>query len=166
MPTRPPLIAVLGPHDLTPEEYTLGADTGRAIARTGAILLCGGLDGMMEAAARGCREEGGRTIGLLPGDDPREANEWIDIALPTGLGPMRNLLIARACHAAIAIRGGYGTLSEIAFCLRLGKPVIGLRTWALHKDGAADPGIFVCTTPDEAVRAALAHSGTANAETD
>ena len=95
------------------------------------------------------------TVGMLPGENAGDANEAIDIALPTGMGPFRNLLIARACHAVIAVRGGYGTLSEIAFALRLGTPVIGLKTWALSQDGREDPGIRIAETPEEAVRMAV-----------
>ncbi|MEM7393075.1 MAG: TIGR00725 family protein [Verrucomicrobiota bacterium] len=150
-----PNIGVLGPHHCTPEEFQLGVETGAAIARAGAALICGGLNGMMTAAAQGAKSENGLTLGLLPGDRHDDANPHIDVALPTGMGPFRNMLIARACHAVIAIRGGYGTLTEIAFALRLGVPVIGLRTWQLVQDGEEDEGIRVAETPEEAVRLAL-----------
>ncbi len=152
-------IGVLGPNRCTPEESELGYATGAGLAGAGAVLVCGGLGGMMEAAAQGAKSRGGTTVGILPGDDARHANEFIDVALPTGLGPFRNALVVRACDAVIAIRGGYGTLSEIAFALRLEVPVVGLETWGLVKDGRADPGIQVAKTPEEAVRRAVEWAG-------
>ncbi len=148
-------IGVLGPHHCSDEERTLGIAVGAEIARQGAILVCGGLGGMMEAAAQGARGEGGLTIGLLPGDQASDANPFIEIALPTGLGAVRNALIARSCDAVIAIRGSYGTLSEIAFALRLGVPVVGLDTWIVSRNGKADEGIHVSKTPEQAVATAL-----------
>jgi uncharacterized protein (TIGR00725 family) len=155
-------IGVLGPHTCSEAEYRLGVMTGMAIARAGAVLVCGGLDGMMTAAAEGAKSEQGTTVGLLPGEEAAEANPYIDIALPTGLGPFRNMLIARACHAVIAIRGGYGTLSEISFALRLQTPVIGLKTWSIFQDHGEDPGIRKADSPEEAVRMALLASGSGN----
>jgi uncharacterized protein (TIGR00725 family) len=148
-------IGVLGPHDCSAEERSLGFEVGAEIARNGATLVCGGLGGMMEAAAEGAKSKQGVTVGILPGDKASHANEFIDIALPTGLGPIRNALIVRACDAVIAIRGGYGTLSEIAFALRLNVPVIGLQTWSLVQNGKTDPGIHMAKTPKEAVEMAL-----------
>jgi uncharacterized protein (TIGR00725 family) len=148
-------IGVLGPHDCSTEERSLGFEVGAEIARSQAILVCGGLGGIMEAAAEGAKSEQGLTVGILPGEKASSANEFIDVALPTGLGPIRNALIVRACDAVIAIRGGYGTLSEIAFALRLGVPVVGLQTWSVVQNGKADPGIHVAKTPDEAVAVAL-----------
>ena len=148
-------IGVLGPHELSPEAYRLGVEVGRRIAEAGAILLCGGLDGMMRAAAEGAKRAGGATLGILPGDDRAAANEFVDLAIPSGLGAYRNALLVRACDAAIAVRGAYGTLSEIAFALRLGVPVVGLETWELRRNGAVDPGMHVARTPAEAVETAL-----------
>lgn len=163
IPSSPLRIAVLGPHDANAAERKLGRSVGAAIARHGAILICGGLGGMMEAAAQGARDEGGRTIGILPGDDAKAANKHIEIPLPTGLGPIRNAVIVRASDAVIAIRGGYGTLSEIAFALRLRVPVVGLQTWSVAKDGQTDPGIHVAGNPEEAVELAV-RLATARAE--
>ena len=148
-------IGVLGPHDCSEEERALGFSVGAELARRGAILVCGGLGGMMEAAAEGTKSEQGLTVGLLPGDKASHANEFIDVALPTGLGPIRNALIVRACDAVIAVRGGYGTLSEIAFALRLNVPVVGLQTWSVVQNGKTDPGIHVVKTPVEAVAMAV-----------
>lgn len=148
-------IGVLGPHDCSREECELGKTVGRGIAERGAVLVCGGLDGMMEAAAEGAHSAGGLTIGILPGDAAGDANVYIDIPLPTGLGPFRNMLIARSCDAVIAISGRYGTLSEIAFALRLDVPVIGLHTWTLQRNGQIDEGIHPVETAQEAVALAL-----------
>ena len=148
-------IGVLGPHDCSEEERTLGFSVGAGLARHGAILVCGGLGGMMTAAAEGAKSQRGVTVGILPGENASDANEFIDIALPTGLGAVRNALIVRACDAVIAIRGGYGTLSEIAFALRLKVPVVGLQTWSVVRNGKTDQGIHVAKTPEEAVEMAL-----------
>jgi uncharacterized protein (TIGR00725 family) len=105
----------------------MAVETGRAIARAGAVLICGGLGGVMEGAARGATEEGGLTIGLLPGTDARHANRFIQVPLPTGLGEGRNLLVARTADAVIAIGGQWGTLSEVALARKVGVPVVLLR---------------------------------------
>ncbi|MBU1694839.1 MAG: TIGR00725 family protein [Verrucomicrobia bacterium] len=148
-------IGVLGPHKCTDEERSMGLEVGEEIARRGEILVCGGLNGMMEAAAEGAKKAGGLTVGILPGDTADEANPFVDIALPTGLGAFRNMLLVRACDAVIAVRGEYGTLSEIAAALRLKVPVVGLQTWKLIRNGLEDPGLHVAATPREAVELAL-----------
>jgi len=122
-----PIVAVVGGSTCTPEEADLAAAVGRLLAEGGAVLVCGGLGGVMEAAARGARAAGGLTIGILPGDDPRAANRSIAVPLATGMGEMRNALIVRVAHAIIAIGGGWGTLSEVALARRIGTPVVGLR---------------------------------------
>lgn len=121
-----PLVAVVGGSECTAEEAALAEAVGRGLAGAGAVVVCGGLSGVMEAAARGVRAAGGLCIGLLPGADPRAANRYIDVALATGMGEMRNALIVRAARAVIAIGGGPGTLSEVALALRIGTPVVGL----------------------------------------
>lgn len=148
-------IGVLGPHATNDEQYELGKAVGREIAQAGAILFCGGLDGMMRAAAEGAKSAGGQTIGILPGTDKSAANEFIDIGIPTDLGAYRNALLVRSCDAVIAVHGAYGTLSEIAFALRLKVPVIGLNTWEVSNDGKPDPKIHVAHTPEEAVSFAI-----------
>ena len=152
-------IGILGPHATTPEQYQLGVEVGRHIAKAGATLFCGGLDGMMRAAAEGAKAEGGRTIGILPGTDKSTANEFIDIAIPTDLGAYRNALLVRSCDVVIAIHGEYGTLSELAFALRLKVPVVGLHTWEVHRNGTPDPGIHVARTAEEAVALAMKIQG-------
>jgi uncharacterized protein (TIGR00725 family) len=149
------VVGVLGPNTCTPEEHELGFAVGAELANRGAVLVCGGLGGMMEAAAAGAKSRNGLTLGILPGEDSSSANPYIDVPLPTGIGPFRNMLIARASHAVIAIKGGYGTLSEIAFALRLGVPVVGLDTWSVSKAGHVDAGIVPAATPSEAVAKAI-----------
>jgi uncharacterized protein (TIGR00725 family) len=108
---------------------------GRRLAEAGAIVVCGGGPGVMEAVCRGAQAAGGTTVGLLPGLDRAEGNPHLTISIPTGLGQGRNLLLVRSSNALIAMGGGFGTLSEIALALRTGTPVIGLATWSLHLDG-------------------------------
>ena len=126
MKVAKPLVAVVGGSECTSSEGNVAEEVGRRLAQAGAIVLCGGLTGVMEAVAKGVRAGGGLTIGILPGNDPADANRFIDIPLATGMGEMRNALIVRAAGAVIAIGGSYGTLSEIALALRIGTPVIGL----------------------------------------
>ncbi len=147
-----PLVAVVGGSTCTPDEAAAAAAVGRLLAEAGAVILCGGLGGVMEAVARGAQETpGGITVGLLPGSDPAEANPAIDVPLATGMGEMRNALIVRAARAVIAIGGGVGTLSEIALAVRIGTPVVGL-----HDNFAGAIDIPRVQTPAEAVRWALA----------
>jgi uncharacterized protein (TIGR00725 family) len=141
-------VAVLGPHDASEPLLELARETGALLARTGCSVYTGGLGGVMEAAARGAREAGGLTVGILPGADTAEANEWVQVAVATGLGEARNLVLIRSVEAAIAIGRGYGTLSEIAFALRLSKPVVLLDSWN-EVGGHA----MVAATPEQAVRA-------------
>ncbi len=148
-------IGVLGPHVTTSKQYQLGIEVGRHIAKAGATLFCGGLDGMMRAAAEGAKSEGGHTVGILPGTDKSAANEFIDLAIPTDLGAYRNALLVRSCDVVIAIHGAYGTLSELAFALRLKVPVVGLHTWEVHRNGAPDPGIHTALSAEEAVEIAV-----------
>lgn len=153
-----PRIGVLGPNHCSEDEAQRGFEVGAEIARRGGVLLCGGLGGMMEAAARGAKSADGLTVGMLPGDSDRDANAFIDLPLPTGLGPVRNMLLVRACHAVIAIHGGYGTLTEIAAALRLGVRVVGLHTWTVTREGTPDPGILVASSVREAVDLAMGHT--------
>ncbi len=142
-------IGVIGTGQSSEETDRLAFEVGRAIARAGALLCCGGLGGVMAAAARGARSEKGLTLGLLPGPDRNAANPHIDVVVPTDMGHARNALVVRTADALIAVGGGYGTLSEIALGLKMGKPVVGLQTWQIK-------GVHEVTTPADAVRAALA----------
>ena len=128
---RAPLVAVCGTSAATDQEAGVAEEIGRLLAARGAVVVCGGLGGVMEAVCRGAAAAGGLSVGLLPGDDPEAANAHVGLALPTGLGELRNGLIARACRGMIAIGGGYGTLGEIAFMLRLGRPVCAIGSWGL-----------------------------------
>ena len=138
-------MAVIGPGD---EPTVAAAEVGRLIAERGAVLVCGGRGGAMEAACRGAKEVGGLTVGILPGSDRSEANPFVDVVLPTGLGEARNALVVAAADVVIAIGGGYGTLSEIALALKVGKRVIGLGTWEIE-------GVVAAESPEAAVAAAL-----------
>lgn len=133
-------------------------EVGALLADAGVIVVCGGGRGVMAGVARGVRSREGICIGVLPGDDPGAANDDITIALPTGLGEQRNAVIAHSCRAMIAVGGGYGTLSEISFALRLGKPVAGLHTWDVRRagDDAPDASLHAVESPAEAVDWVLA----------
>jgi uncharacterized protein (TIGR00725 family) len=152
-------VAVIGSGVATPEEEGAAEAVGRALAEAGCLLVCGGLGGVMAAASRGAKQAGGRTIGILPGDTRREANPWLDVAIPTGMGEARNLLVVRASDAVIAVGGEFGTLSEIALALKLGRPVVGLSTWAITREGLSVDPILRASTPEDAVRLALERVG-------
>ncbi len=149
------IISVIGSGQATPEESKLAEEVGRELAKQQAILVCGGLGGVMEAACRGAKAEGGLTIGILPGDNRETANPNVQIPIVTSIGYARNASVAKTGEAVIAIGGSYGTLSEIAFALQSGIPVIGLGTWSLYKNNKQDMSIIQVKTPSEAVREAL-----------
>jgi uncharacterized protein (TIGR00725 family) len=164
VPRSAPYIAVIGPgRDASAEELAAAEEAGAAIADGGATLVCGGLGGVMEAACRGARSRGGLTVGLLPGTDRSDANGWVVMALPTGLGEGRNALVVRAADAVVAIGGGWGTLSEIALALRADVPVLGVRTWELARGGEPVAGVRgvddAATAVAEALRLARRRHG-------
>jgi uncharacterized protein (TIGR00725 family) len=142
--SRTPYVAVVGPGEASPEELHAAEEIGAGLAAAGAVVVTGGLGGVMEAACRGARSRRGRTIGILPGEDRDAANGWVDVAIATGLGELRNGLVVRAADALVAVGGGHGTLSEVALALKLGRPVVGLGTWEVH-------GIDHVSTPEEAL---------------
>ena len=148
------LVAVIGEQDASPRSMELAYAVGAELARRGAVVLTGGLGGVMEAASRGCREAGGLTVGILPGGDPAGANPFVDIPIVTDMGHARNVILVRSADGVVAVGGGYGTLSEIAIALKLGKPVVGLFTWELRHPGRAqeDP-IVRAQDPRQAVEA-------------
>ena len=149
-------IAVVGGGEASPTALTAAEAVGTALAGAGAVVVCGGLGGVMEAACRGAKLAGGLTIGILPGTDSGVANEWVDIIIGTGMGEARNAVVVSSVGAVIAIDGEYGTLSEIALALRAGLPVIGVATWSLIRpDGELDPAIEVVTDPREAATRAI-----------
>jgi len=155
MTDRQTVIGVIGEGDCSGELYRMAEEVGRLAARGGAAVVCGGLGGVMEAACRGARGEGGTTIGILPGTDKADANPFVTIALPTGMGEARNALVVRASDAIVAVGGKFGTLSEIALALKTGKPIVGLRTWGLMLEGRIFKPFPECSTPAEAVEVAL-----------
>lgn len=140
-------IAVIGAAECGPEEYTTARAVGERIARSGASLICGGMSGVMEAACRGAREAGGRTVGILP--DTGNGNPYLEIIIRTGLGHARNVLVVQSADAIIAVGGSYGTLSEIAIALKQERPVFGIKTWVI-------PGVAACDSPEDAVIRAVA----------
>ena len=142
--SRTPYVAVVGPGEASPDELHAAEEVGAGLAEAGAVVVTGGLGGVMEAASRGARSRRGRTLGILPGDDRDAANGWVEIAVPTGMGELRNGLVVRAADAVVAIGGGHGTLSEIALALKLGRPVVGLGTWEVH-------GVDHVSTPEDAL---------------
>ena len=145
----------MGPGDAVEAELAAAEEVGAEVAAAGCGLVCGGLGGVMEAACRGARSRGGLTVGILPGLDREEANGWVRVALPTGLGEARNALVVRGADAVVAVGGGWGTLSEIALALKARLPVVGLDTWEPVLRGEAPEGIVVATEPHEAVAEAL-----------
>ena len=148
-------VAVVGDGHCSAEVGALAEAVGRELAQRGAVLVCGGLGGVMEAACRGAKAAGGLTVGILPGTSRRAANRYVDIPIVTGLGEARNVLVVQSAQAVIAVHGEYGTLSEIAHALKLGIPVVGLRTWELAKEGRPRQTIVPALTPQEAVEQAL-----------
>jgi hypothetical protein len=148
-------VAVCGSSVGTEEELARAEEVGRLLAEAGAIVVCGGLGGVMDAAARGARDAGGISVGLLPGDVRAGASEHLTVALPTGMGETRNALVIRSADAVIAIGGEWGTLSEIALAMRTGKRVVGLGTWDLSRSGRSANGILTAESPEEASRLAL-----------
>ena len=142
--SRTPYVAVVGPGDASAPELQAAEEVGAGLAAAGAVVVTGGLGGVMEAACRGARSRHGTTLGILPGEDREAANGWVEIAVTTGLGELRNGLVVRAADALVAIGGGHGTLSEVALALRIGRPVVGLGTWDVH-------GVDQVSTPAEAL---------------
>lgn len=152
-------ISVIGGSECTPEEAALAEDVGRRLAEAGAGIVCGGGPGVMEAACRGAAGVGGFSIGLLPGDSAGAGNPWVTASLPTGMGEGRNALVVRAGKAVIAIGGGLGTLAEIALALRIGRPVVALRTWTATAPDGRPLRLIEATSSADAVAAALREAG-------
>ena len=146
---RGPFIGVIGAGTGSESLDELATEVGREIARSEAVLVCGGLEGVMTAAARGAKEVGGYTVGILPGADIADANPYIDFPIATDMGQARNAVIVRTAEVLIAVEGGYGTLSEIALALKIGRKVVALRP------RFSIPGVLVVQSPKEAVEQAL-----------
>jgi uncharacterized protein (TIGR00725 family) len=148
-----PYVAVIGASNATEWELTTAEEVGRLIAEAGCVLVCGGLGGVMNAAARGAQAVGGTSIGILPGDDRDAAGRHLTVAVTTGFGEARNAIVARSADAVVAVGGEFGTLSEIALALKMGTPVIGMGTWELGRDDLDRDPIIRAETPEEALAA-------------
>lgn len=129
---RQTIIAVIGGSKCSKKVEQISHKIGKIVAKVGAILICGGLGGVMEAACKGTKSAGGLTLGILPGENKESANPFVDIALPTGLGYARNVLVVKSADIVIAINGKYGTLSELAYALHFKKPIFGINTWNIE----------------------------------
>jgi len=149
------MVSIFGPGHPTRGEYNDAAQVGRLLAERGITVVCGGLYGVMEAVCMGAKEAGGRTVGILRTYNRHEANPYVDVVIPSGLGDGRNILVATAGEAAVAIAGRFGTLSEIAIALKHGIPVVGLRTWKLDRNALFDRHLPSVRTPEEAVDMAI-----------
>ncbi len=149
------IVAVIGGAECSTSEEMQAAMVGRLLAENNAILICGGHGGVMEAASGGVRAGGGLTIGVLPGSSRDAANPYIDIPIVTGLGEARNAIIINSADAVIAVGGGYGTLSELAFALKRGIPVVGLNTWQAHDPQQKELSIIAVGSAEEAVETVM-----------
>jgi uncharacterized protein (TIGR00725 family) len=149
-------VGVVGPGDgASADEVAAAAEVGRLLGEAGAVLVCGGLGGVMAAACEGAAVAGGTTVGLLPGGDRSAANPHVTVALPTGLGELRNGLLVRSCDVLIAVGGSWGTLSEVAMARRTGVPVVVLGGWQLADGGTPEPLGVEARSPQDAVERAL-----------
>jgi uncharacterized protein (TIGR00725 family) len=157
MPRR--AIAVIGAGECDRETYDVAYEVGKLIAERGAMVVTGGRTGVMEAASRGARDAGGLVVGILPDRDASAANDAVEVAIPTGMGELRNGLVVGSAEAVIAVGGEWGTLSEIGFALKMGKPVVGWNTWKFVRHGAPEDGMLSASTAAEAVRLAFARCG-------
>ena len=148
-------IAVIGGNRCSETQAAIAEEVGRELALRGVTLVCGGLGGVMQASCKGVISAGGTTIGILPGDDAADANEYVSIQIVTGLGYARNSIVVKSARAVIAIDGEYGTLSEIAYAMQYGVPVVGLDTWSLSKQGKSVQDITLATDAKDAVDKAI-----------
>jgi hypothetical protein len=148
-------ISVIGASNCSTKESKLAEEVGRELARRGAVVICGGLNGVMEAVCRGAKSAGGLTVGILPGNNRRDANTYVDIPIITGIGYARNSIVAKSGQAVIAVGGKYGTLSEIAYALQDKIPVIGLGTWKLATSKSKDESIVIANNASDAVDKAI-----------
>jgi len=158
------MIAVCGPNEPSQDELAMAEEVGAKLAQAGCAVVCGGRGGVMEAVCRGAREAGGSTIGILPGYDADEANEWVEHRILTGLGHARNAIVVASGDAVIAVGGGFGTLSEIGLALKMGKRVVNLSSWELDQARvvrfAGNAAYLPAATPEQAVAMALSAART------
>ena len=145
------IISVIGDGNPTEKISLLAEEVGELLAKKGIIIVCGGLEGVMESVCRGAKKYGGTTIGIIPGSKASDVNRWVDIQICTGMSNARNVIIATTGDAIIAIGGKYGTLSEISHALSINKPVIGLNTWNLSQIKNIKPSIIKAKNPIDAV---------------
>ena len=151
------IISVIGESNARPHIAALAEQVGIELANRGVTIVCGGLGGVMEAACRGAKSAGGTTIGIMPGDNPLSANDYIDIPIITGLGYVRNSVVVKTGMAAVAVGGAYGTLSEIGHALGDGIPVVGLETWEMTRSREpADSAIIRAVDAADAAEKAIA----------
>ena len=149
------IVAVIGGGKCSRKTAALAEEVGRELANNDITLVCGGLGGVMRAACKGAYQAGGQTIGILPGNNPSDANPYVKIPIVTGIGEMRNVIIIKSAQAVIAIDGEFGTLSEIGHALVRGLPVIGLDTWELSQKGKPDKSIIPAKNARDAVKKAV-----------
>jgi len=142
-------IGVLGASSCNETIASIAYEVGQEVVRQGAVLICGGLGGVMEAASKGAKAAGGLTVGILPGSSAKDGNPYIDLTIVTDMGQARNIILVQSSDAVIAVSGAYGTLSEIAIALKLGVPCIGIQTWEI------DRRIIGVKSPEQAVRLAI-----------
>ncbi len=152
-------VGVIGGQYCSEEEARAAYEVGSLLAKQGAIIVCGGLGGVMEAACKGAKEAGGTTIGILPGPFRGDSNPYVDYAIATDMGQARNAVIVRTADVVMAVGGEYGTLSEIAMALKMGKKVIALSSWEIANKGTPDEKIIRADNPEQAVEAVLGTSG-------
>ena len=143
------IVAVIGAGECDPDIARIAQDVGELLARADCVVVTGGLGGVMEAASRGAKQAGGLVVGILPGPNGGDANRWVDVAIAAGVGDARNAIIANTAAGFVAVSGGYGTLSEIAFALKRGKPVVAIGSWLV------DPRIVAAETAAQAVDSLL-----------
>ena len=150
---------MIGAGESEEEIFPVAEEVGRRIAEAGAVVICGGRGGVMEAASRGAAEAGGTVIGVLPTLSPADANPYVTHAVATGIGEARNLAVVASGEAVIALGGEWGTLSEIAHARKIGRPVVAIQSWTLRNRAGTDLGIVEAETPEQAVSAALSAAG-------
>ena len=149
------LVAVIGGSRASRQDIETAEAVGRELARRGIVVVCGGMGGVMEAACRGASFEGGITVGILPGESRKDANEYVQIPIVTDMGYARNVAVVKSARAVIAVGGSYGTLSEIAHALQNGIPVIGIDTWSLSRDGKLNKAIITAENAADAIEKAF-----------
>jgi uncharacterized protein (TIGR00725 family) len=155
MRREPVFIGVIGGYEVSKKTYRLAEEVGQEIAKREAVLICGGMQGVMEAACKGASEAGGTTIGILPGESRAQANPYVQIPIVTGIGYARNIAVAKSSQVIIAVDGSYGTLTEIGYALQSDIAVIGLGTWSLTIDSKKDKNIIPAKSAKDAVDKAM-----------